>query len=224
MALGRPLRAGALLLAVAVCAASGCGLPDARPDIPPPEPGRPDGAFILLRLTVPSSVAAPFLGVEVYYRFAGQDSQGVRGLESLEEVRSAGFHRLAASDDRVAQINYPLIDRPAAEAIVQVDFGPAVSGGEPVVRFGDRDGNARQVSLRRAVADSDGQYKPFSCDEFADGDVDIVSVQDELVADCGTSAVRLQAYAFSYGRTPDGIAVHSDAVDLETIDVTFGRP
>ena len=218
------LRAGALLLAAAICATSGCGLPDARPDISPPEPGPPDDAFKVLRLTAPSSIAAPFLGVEVYYRFAGQNSPSVRGLESLEQVRSAGFQRLAAGDDRVTQINFPLIARPAAEVTVQLDFGPVSSGGEPLVRFGDQDGNERQVSLRRAVAESDGQYKRFNCDEFAAGDSDIGSVQDQLAGDCGTSAVRLQAYAFSYGRTPDGIAVHSDAVDLETIDVTFGRP
>ena len=150
-------------------------------------------------------------------------SARARDLESRADVRAAGFHRLARDDDRVTRINRPLIDRLAAEAVVRVDFGPASEGAEPFA-LRDRDGNEGRVYLRRAVHDNEGRYKPFSCDEFADGDFDISSVEDQLAVDCGTSAVQLQAYAFSFGRTPDGIAVYSDAVDLGTIDLTFGRP
>ena len=223
MALRRPLRAAALVLAVAVCATYGCGLPDARPDLPSPEALAPDDAFDWFRFAVPSSIAAPFLGVEVYYRLAAVGSDPVRNPESRNEVRDAGFHRVARSEDRVTRINHPLIDRPAAEVVVRVDFGPVSQGAEPFILFRDRDGNEQQVSVRRAVHD-DGLFKSFTCDDFADGDFDIGSVRDQLAVDCGTSAVRLQAYAFSYGRTPDGTAVYSDAVDLDTIDLTFGRP
>ena len=224
MALGRPLRAAAFVFAVVICATSGCGLPDARPNPPPPlEPDSSD-TFQWFRFAVPHSTAAPFLGIELYYRFAAVDSARARDLESWGDVRAAGFHRIARDDDRVTRINHPLIDRPVAEAVVRVDFGPVSEGTEPFVVFRDRDGNERRVSLRRAVYDNDGRYKPFTCDEFAADDADIGSVEDQLAVDCGTSAVQLQVYAFSYGQTPDGKAVYSDPLDLGTIGLTFRNP
>ena len=224
MALGRPLRVAALGFAVAICATSGCGLPDARRDPPPPlEPDSSD-TFQWFRFAVPHSTAAPFLGIELYYRFAAVDSARARDLESWGDVRAAGFHRIARDDDRVTRINHPLIDRPAAGVVVQVDFGQVSEGTEPIVVFQDQDGNERRVSLRRAVPDDEGRYKAFTCDEFAGGDTDIGSVVDQLAVDCGNSKVQIQAYAFSYGQTPDSRAVYSDALDLGTIDLTFGRP
>ena len=228
MALGRPLRAAAFVFAVVICATSGCGLPDARPNLPPPQKPDSSDTFQWFRFAVPPSTAVPrstaaaFLGFELYYRFAAVDSARARDLESRDDVRAAGFHRIARDDDRVTRINHPLIDRPAAGVVVQVDFGQVSEGSEPFVVFQDQDGNERRV--RRAVPDDEGRYKAFTCDEFARGDTDIGSVVDQLAVDCGNSKVQLQAYAFSYGQTPDSRAVYSDAVDLGTIDLTFRNP
>ena len=224
MALGRPLRAAAFVFAVVICATSGCGLPDARPNLPPPEALGSSDTQKQFTFSVPRSTAAPFLGIELYYRLSTVGSQEEGAADSRAELLQRGFHRIARDDDRYPDINYPLIDRPAAEAVVRVDFGPVSEGTEPFVVFRDRDGNERRVSLRRAVYDNDGRYKPFTCDEFAADDADIGSVEDQLAVDCGTSAVQLQVYAFSYGQTPDGKAVYSDPLDLGTIGLTFRNP
>ena len=222
MALGRPLRAAAFVFAVVICATSGCGLPDARPDLPAPEEGD-NASPIFQRFTfvAPLTTAAPFLGVELYYRFSTVGSERERDMVSLALLLQRQFHRIARDDDRVSDINPPLIERPAAGEVVTLYFSRVDLG--TVAIFRDGDGVERRVPLLRAVS-RDGRYKPFTCDEFADVDVDIGSVVDQLAVDCSTSAVQLQVYALSFGRTPDGIAVYSDAVDLGTIDLTFRNP
>ena len=222
MALGRPLRAAAFVFAVVICATSGCGLPDARPNLP--APGVDDDAspvFQRFTLLVPRSTVAPFLGVELYYRFSTVGSEPERDVESLALLLERGFHRIARHDDRVSDINPPLIDRPAAGEVVTLDFSRDL-GPDPVASFLDRDGGERRVPLRRA-ASHNGEYKRFACDEFARGDQDIGSVVDQLAdtEDCDT--VQLKIYALSYGGT-DRFTVYSDAVNLGTIDLTFGRP
>ena len=223
MALGRPLRAAAFVFAVVICATSGCGLPDARPDLPPPEALGSSDTQKQFTFSVPRSTAAPFLGIELYYRLSTVGSQEEGEADSRAELLQRGFHRIARHDDRYPDINYPLIDRPAAGVVVRVDFGPVSEGAEPFVLFRDRDRNEQRVSLRRADRDNEGRYKRFACDDFATGDEDIDSVEEQLAdtEDCGD--VQLIAYALSYGGT-DRFTVYSDAVDLGTIDLTFRNP
>ena len=223
MALRRTLRAAALVLTVAICATSGCGLPDARPDLPPPTDPDSSDARKQFAFSVPGSTAPPFLGVEVYYRIFPVGGRNAEGIETVGELSDAGFVRMARPDDRDVRVNYPLIDRPIANARVTVDFGPVTAGEEPFASFRGRDGTQPRI-LRRGIAEN-GEFKRFLCTEFEDGDKDMVpEVQDQLVdtEDCGI--VQLKVYALAYGRTPDGIDVYSDAVDLGTIDLTFGRP
>ena len=224
MALGQTLRAGALLLAVAMCAASGCGLPDARPDIPPPTDADSSQTGRQFAFRVPESTVAPFRGVEVYYRFAEVGTVLDRFLESNSDLEQ-GFHLLRSSEDRHPSPALPLIDRPGANVVVTVDFSGVTFGTDPFVTYLDRDGTERRVSLRRGINQSDGQYERFACEEFDsdDDDVDLVGVVEELADTEDCEQVQLQLYALSYGRT-DVFTVYSDALHLGTIDVTFGRP
>ena len=212
------------MLVVAICATSGCGLPDARPDLPVPRNPQSNDAFDWFRFTVPSSIAAPFLGVEVYYRFAAAESASEGDLESRVDLLARGFLRIASSNDRYPSPDYPLIDRPGAGVQVTLDFSGVDIGTDPVATFLDRGGSERRVLLRRADHDNDGRYKRFACDEFATGDDDVDSVEDQLAdsEDCGI--VQLQVYALSYDGGTDRFTVYSDAAYLGTIDLTFGRP
>jgi len=223
VALGQTLRAGALLLAVAICAASGCGLPDARPDIPPPTDADSSQTGRQFTFRVPESTVAPFRGVEVYYRFAEVGTVLDRFLESNTDLLEQRFRRLASSNDRYPSPTLPLIDQPGADVVVTVDFSGVTFGMDPVVTYLDRDGNARRLSLRRAVDQSDGQYDRFACEEFDSDDDDVDGVVEELADTEDCEQVQLQLYALSYGRT-DVFTVYSDALHLGAIDLTFGRP
>lgn len=221
MAFGRTLRAGALLLAAAICATSGCGLPDARPVLPPPTDARSSVTAKQFTFAVPESTAAPFLGIELYYRIVPVNSVPEHDLESREELAAAGFGRIASStDDHPPSL--PLIDGPGTGVAVTLDFSGADIGADPVATFRHRDGGERLVSLRRAVRSGADGYKRFACDEFSPGDVDIETVTEELAdpENCGT--LRLQLYALSYGAT-DRFTVYSEALNLQSITVRFGR-
>ena len=223
MALGRPLRAAAFVFAVVICATSGCGLPDARPNLPPPlEPDSSD-TFKRFHFAVPSSTAAPFLGVEVYYRFFDVNVAGDGRLESHDELTQRGFIRFARHDDRPTDVKRPLIDRPAAQAEVIVQFNTVAGGAEPVASFPNRDGVRQSVAMRRGVQDDARvRFKRFQCTEFAQNDSDVPDeVEDELSGDC-RNRVQIQAYALSYGRTAEGFTVYSDATFLGAITIAFG--
>lgn len=221
MALGRTLRAGALVVAAAICAASGCGLPDDRPVLPPPTAPASSATAKQFTFAVPDSTAPPFLGIELYYRIVPVGSVPARDLESREELAAGGFRRIASStDDHPPSL--PLIGGPAAGAVVTLDFSRADIGADPVATFRHRDGGARRVSLRRAVRSGTDDYRRFACDEFRPGDDDIDTVEDELADPENCEMVQLQLYALSYGST-DRFTVYSEALDLRSIDLTFGR-
>lgn len=222
MRLRRTQHAGALLLTAALCLASGCGLPDARPDLPPPSPRPASVTAEKFAVGVPESTASPFLGIEVYYRFAEVGSASARDLEARADLTAAGFRRVASSSDRYPRPDLPLIDGPGAGVEVTLDFSAVDIGQDPTAAFRDRDGNARSVSLRRALHEDDGRYKGFACDQFAEGDADIGTVAEQLADADDCETVQLQLYALSYGGT-ESLTVYSDAVDLGTINLTFGR-
>ena len=216
MALARTLRAGALVVAVAVCATSGCGLPDARPVLPPPtEPGSSATAK-QFTFTVPDSIDAPFLGIELYYRIVPVESVPARDRESREELAAAGFRRIASSTDDDPP-SLPLIDGPDAGAVVTLDFSLTDIGEDPVAKW---DGG--EVSLRRAVRSGTDDYKRFACDQFDPGDVDIGTVTEELADPENCKMVQLQLFALSYGAT-DRFTVYSEPLNLRSIDLTFRR-
>jgi hypothetical protein len=222
LALGRPLRAAAFVFAVVICATSGCGLPDARPNLAPPVEPHSSDTGKQFTFTVPGSTAAPFLGVEVYYRIFPVGDRNGEGIETVGELMGAGFVRMAGPDDRDIRVHYPLIDGPAANSEVTLDFDPVTFGEEPFASFRGRNGTVRRT-LRRGIAE-DGEFKRFLCTEFDDGDDDVVpEVRNQLAdtEDCGI--VQLVAYALSYGGN-DRFTVYSDAVFLGTIGLTFGRP
>jgi len=226
VALGRTLRAGALVVAAAICAISGCGLPDPRPVLPPPTAPESSATAKQFTFAVPDSTAirmaeaagAPFLGIELYYRMFPVESVPGRDLESREELVASGFRRIASSTDDDPP-SLPLIDGPGTGVVVKLDFSRADIGEDPVATW---DGSDRRVYLRRAVRSGTDDYKRFACDEFVPGDVDIATVTEELAdpEDCQT--VQLQLYALSYGAT-DRITVYSEALNLGSIDLTFGR-
>ena len=221
MAPGRTLRAGALVVAVAICATSGCGLPDARPVLPPPTDPESSATAKQFTFAVPDSPAAPFLGIELYYRIVPVDSAPERDLESREELTDAGFLPIASSTDDHPR-SLPLIDGPGSGVEVTLDFSATDIGADPVATFRHRDGGERRVSLRRAVRSGTDDYKRFACDEFSSGEADIDSVQDELADRDNCEMVRLQLYALSYGAT-DRFTVYSEALNLRSITLTFGR-
>ena len=218
MALGRTLRAGALVIAAAICAIAGCGLPDARPVLPPPtDPGSSVTAK-QFTFTVPESTAATFRGIELYYRIFPVESVPERDLESREELAAAGFRRIASSTDDDPP-SLPLIDGPGIGVVVKLDFSPTDVGADPVATW---DGGQRRVFLRRAVRSGIDDYKRFACDEFVPGDVDIATVTEELADPENCEMVQLQLFALSYGDT-DRFTVYSEALNLGSIDLTFGR-
>lgn len=221
MALARTLRASALVVAVAICATSGCGLPDARPVLPPPTDPESSETAKQFTFAVPESAAAPFLGIELYYRFVPAESEPERDLETRQELEEGGFRRIASSTDDVPP-SLPLIDGPGAGVVVTLDFSAADIGVDPVAAFRHLDGGERRVSLRRAVRSSTDDYKRFACDEFASGDVDIDTVRDELADTENCEMVQIQLYALSYGGT-DRFTVYSEALNLRSINLTFGR-
>ena len=224
MALGRTLRAGALGVVAAICATAGCGLPDARPVLPPPtDPGSSVTAK-QFTFAVPESAAirmaekagAPFRGIELYYRIVPVESEPERDLESREELAAAGFRRIASSTDDDPP-SLPLIDGPDAGAVVTLDFSLIDIGKDPVAKW---DGG--EVSLRRAVRSGTDDYKRFACDEFVLGDADIGTVTEELADPENCETVQLQLYALSYGAT-DRFTVYSEPLNLRSIDLTFRR-
>ena len=228
MALARTLRAGALGLALAVGAFSGCGLPDALPELPPPT--EPDSSTTSEQFTfkVPTATDEPFLGVEVYYRLSTGDAADEDGI-ALSELMALGFRRISSETDRYPAPVRPLIAQPRAGATVTLDFSEVDIGADPVATYRDTGGAQRRVSLRRAVHHAaDGRYKRFACEEFDGGDggigrdADIESVAGQLGGDEACERVQIQLYALSYGGT-DRFTVHSVALDLGTIEVTFGR-
>ena len=217
MASGILLR-GALLLA---CLVAGCGLPDRRPDLAPPIARNPNDVLDEFSFAVPSSRTAAFRGYEVYYRFFRAGAPVERDLESREELTEREFHRLARSEDRVTQLNLPLIDRPEAGAEVVLQFDP-VGGGDPVAQFRNENGNVRRIALRRGGTDDNGAFKRFSCAAFdADHDRDLNGVADVLTSDC-SAPLQLALYAFAYG-SADRVTAYSRAVFLGAIEVTFQR-
>ena len=223
MALRRTLRTGALLLAVAICATSGCGLPDARPDLPPPTDPEPSQTAQQFTFKAPASTAEPLLGVEIHYRFAEVGPVLDRNLESRTDLRETGFRRLASGNDRYPSPTLPLIDDPRAGVVVTVDFSEVAVGEDPMATYVDRDGRERRVSLRRAVHQvDDGQYKRFACGEFDSDDADVRVVEEQLADTEVCRPVQLQLYALSYGAA-DVFTVYSDVLHLGTIDVTFER-
>ncbi len=221
MALARTLRAGALVVAVAICATSGCGLPDARPVLPPPTD--PDSSVTARRFTfkVPDSTDAPFLGIELYYRIVPVGSVPEPDRESREELAAHGFRRIASSTDDDPP-SLPLIDGPDAGVVVTIDFSDfnEAEPGEdpPTASWAGGD----DVSLRRAVRSGTDGYKRFACDQFDPGDVDIGTVTDELADPGNCEMVQLQLYALSYGAT-DRFTVYSEPLYLHSIDLTFMR-
>ncbi|MDE0026138.1 MAG: hypothetical protein OXP69_17150 [Spirochaetaceae bacterium] len=221
MALGRTLRAGALVIAAAICAIAGCGLPDARPVLPPPT--HPGSSVTAKQFTfkVPESSAATFRGIELYYRMFPVESVPERDLESREELAAAGFRRIASSTDDDPP-SLPLIEGPGAGVVVTLDFSRTDIGADPVATFRHRDGAQREVDLRRAVRSGTDDYKRFACDEFVPGDVDIATVTEELADPENCEMVQLQLFALSYGDT-DRFTVYSEALNLGSIDLTFGR-
>ena len=222
MALGRTLRAGALVIAAAICATSGCGLPDARPVLPPPTDAGSSVTAKQFTFAVPKSTTAPFRGIELYYRIFPIESVPERDLESREELAAAGFRRIASSiDDHPPSL--PLIDEPDAGVVVTLDFSRADIGKAPVATFRHRDGGDRDVDLRRVVRSGTGDYKRFACDDFDPGDVDIETVTEELADPENCEMVQLQLFALSYGAT-DRFTVYSEALNLQSITLTFGRP
>lgn len=221
MAPGRTLRAGLLLLVAAVCAIFGCGLPDAVPELDPPLDPRTSGVQEQFTFAAPASIGSPFQGIEIYYRFAGVGSRSESGLESRGDLLQAGFRRVASGTDDDPP-SLPLIDRPAAGVVVTLDFSGVGIGTDPVATYDGQGGSARQVSLRRAVRGDDGRYKRFACGEFAGGDGDYAAVEAELGDTENCEPVQLQLYALSYGST-DRITVYSDALNLQTVDLTFRR-
>ena len=218
MALGRTLRAGALVIAAAICATSGCGLPDARPVLPPPTDPQSSATAKQFTFAVPDSTAAPFLGIELYYRIVPVESVRERDLESREELVAGGFRRIASSTDD-APPSLPLIDGPGTGVVVTLDFSRADIGEDPVATWS---GEKRRVYLRRAVRSGTDGYKRFACDEFVGGDVDIETVAKELADPENCETVQLQLYALSYGAT-DRFTVYSEALNLRSITLTFGR-
>lgn len=219
MVLRRPLRAA--VLALAACAISGCGLPDARPELPPPTAPDSSETGKQFSFSVPDSTAAPFLGIELYYRLAGVGSPPARPEpESRGDLLSRGFLRIASDTDRYPSPQLPLIAQPHAGDRVIVDFGRVSEtyGGEPFVLAG-----GVSLSLRRAVSDAgNAEYKRFACDEFAGDDADIDLVQDQLADTEDCELVQLQLYALSYGRT-DAFPVYSEPVELGSINLQFER-
>ena len=222
MALRRTLRAVPLALAAALCATAGCGLPDARPELPPPTDGDASATAEQFTLIVPSATGEPFLGVEVYYRLAAFGSVPARDLETRTDLMAQGFLRVASSTDRSPSPNRPLIAAPGAGVEVTLDFSEVDIGQDPPATYRDRSDRVRSVSLRRAIDQSDGQYKRFACEQFDSDDSDVESVEDELTGTDGCESVQLQLYALSYGESAS-IPLYSDAVDLGTIHLTFGR-
>ena len=221
MALHRQFRAGALVLAVAVCAASGCGLPDALPTLPAPAADPDSTIFERFRFTVPESPGAPFVGVEVYYRLYDVNDAAELDIETREDLLERNFVRFARHDDRAGQINLPLIDQPAPGTTVTLQFDSIEGGAELAALFRNRNNVFEQVALRRGVRDDGDEFKPFLCSKFEPGDRDVSSsAQEELPGDCA-SKVQIQAYALSYGRT-DRFTVYSDAVFLGAINLAFG--
>ena len=226
MALERSLCAGALVVAAAICVTSGCGLPDPRPVLPPPTDPESSATAKQFTFAVPDSTAlrraevagAPFLGIELYYRIAPVESVPGRDLESREQLVASGFRRIASSTDDDPP-SLPLIDGPGPGVVVTLDFSRADIGDDPVATW---DGLERRVSLRRAVRSGTDDYKRFACDEFVDGDGDIETVTEELADPENCATVQLQLYAFSYGAT-DRFTVYSEALNLGSIDLTFGR-
>ena len=225
MALGRTLRAGALVVAAAICATSGCGLPDARPVLPPPTDADSSDTAKQFTFKVPDSTAAPFLGIELYYRIVPVESEPGRELESREELVAGGFRRIASSTDDDPP-SLPLIGGPGDGTTITLDFSGADLGEDPAATW-DGDGGARSVSLRRAVRSSTDDYKRFACGEFDPGDVDIATVTEELADPNNCEVVQLRLYALSYGatdRTTDRfIVVYSEALNLPSITLKFGR-
>lgn len=219
MALGRTLRSGALAVAVVICATSGCGLPDARPVLPSPTDPRSSATAQQFTFAAPEVIAAPFLGIELYYRIVPVESAPARDLESPRELDDDGFLPIASSIDDDPR-SLPLIAGPGTGVEVTVDFSGVDIGSEPVATYRHRDGGIRRVTLRRAVRSND-DYKKFACDEFDANDVDIETVAVELADPENCETVQLQLYALSYGT--DLFTVYSDALDLGTIDLTFGR-
>jgi hypothetical protein len=220
--LRRTLHSVPLLLATALCAVAGCGLPDARPDLPPPIAGDASVTAEQFTLTVPSATEPPFLGVELYYRLTAVGSVRARDLETRADVLAQGFRRVASSTDRYPSPTLPLIAAPGAGVVVTLDFSEVDLGKDPAATFRDRNGTERRVSLRRAIDESDGRYKRFACDQFDDGDSDIGTVEEELTGADACESVQLQLYAVSYGGT-ESLTVYSDTVDLGTINLTFGQ-
>lgn len=222
MALGRTLRAGALGVAAAICATTGCGLPDDRPVLPPPtnpESSATAKQFTFVVVVPESTVAtvAPFRGIELYYRIIPVASVPERDLESREELAAAGFRRVASSTDDDPP-SLPLIDGPGSGVVVKIDFSEAETGKDPKARWDDE----RSVALRRAVRSGTNDYKRFACGEFVPGDVDIETVTEELADPENCETVQLQLYALSYGDT-DRFTVYSEALNLGSITLTFRR-
>ena len=219
MALGRTLRAGALVIAAAICAIAGCGLPDPRPVLSPPtDPGSSVTAK-QFTFAVPKSTVRgiEFRGIELYYRIFPVESVPERDLESREELAAAGFRRVASSSDDDPP-SLPLIDGPGTGVVVTLDFSPTDIGADPDATW---DGG-QPVYLRRAVRSGTDDYKRFACDEFAPGDVDIATVTEKLADPENCEMVQLQLFALSYGDT-DRFTVYSEALNLGSIDLTFGR-
>ena len=147
----------------------------------------------------------------------------MRGLESREELAAGGFLRIASSTDDDPP-SLPLIDGPRAGTVITLDFSEADIGRRPGSHLGPATAGARSVSLRRAVRSGTDDYKRFACDEFASGDADIASVTEQLADPDGCEMVQLQLYALSYGVTDtDRSTVYSEALNLHSIDLKFGR-
>ena len=204
---------GALLLLVVLWSVTGCGLPGRRPELYPPTNPTAYNNLRAFSFQEPALIPDAFLGYEVYYRFFATARADKPRVQSVDELLSSNFVRLAGEGDSDGRVTRPLIrPRPVrGEHEVTLSFDDVGGSVDPVAEGDVMD----RISLRRGIPNEDGEFKTFDCETFKGPEDDLAA---EAFGDIDAKRkVELQIYAASFGRTPTGEALWSDALPLDSI-------
>ena len=205
---------------------STCGLETVLTLAPPEFVATSDASdYFRIRITCDND-EPEFRGVEFYYKL--YDSGAVIpdadiNHQKYEDVVSAGFTRIASSDDEPGDISKPLIKVPVSSRGKESEITVALADIDDVKAIGvPKESGAYEeagLPLRRTVIDGEGNYKAFN--DFDEGDADISGLGlDQSELETGAD-VKMVLYTLSYGKENLSTPAFSRAVYLENIEITI---
>jgi hypothetical protein len=175
-----------------------------------------------------------FRGIELYYKFYQEGNTNFDlNINSVEELRTKGFYRIASNVETSTDINKPLIgisttQRTAlkadvnAEIVITLDFAdidfpdkePTATGSGTNVQL-RREANTYPEDLPQTAETDKNLFKRFS--DMSTSDLDLKFLEGSGVI----NNVQLVIYAVSYGMQDIATPIHSRPTYLSSLVIPF---